>query len=86
MSTAEGFYPLTGVKDLTLDISLARGVTSLDNAITSVLGPAPSAKVVSVLGVSQSAIIASMEMPKLLAEGYNSSNAFFTLIAGLRRC
>jgi len=80
VSTAEGLYPFTGVKDLTLDISLARGVTALDNAITSVLGPAPSAKVVSVFGVSQSAIIASMEMPKLLAEGYSSSNAFFTLI------
>jgi PE-PPE domain/PE family len=78
--TAEGLYPIFGVKDLTLDISLARGVTTLDNAITSVLGPAPSAKVVSVFGVSQSAIIASMEMPKLLAEGYNSSNAFFTLV------
>ena len=80
VSTAEGLYPFTGAKDLTLDISLARGVTELNNAITSVLGPAPSAKVVSVFGVSQSAIIASMEMPKLLAEGYNSSNAFFTLV------
>jgi hypothetical protein len=80
VSTAEGLYPFTGVKDLTLDTSLARGVTQLDNAITAVLGPAPSAKVVSVFGVSQSAIIASMEMPKLLAEGYNSTNAFFTLI------
>ncbi len=80
VSTAEGLYPIFGVKDLTLDVSLARGVTELNNAITSVLGPAPSAKVVSVFGVSQSAIIASMEMPKLLAEGYNSSNAFFTLV------
>jgi hypothetical protein len=80
VSTAEGLYPFTGVKDLTLDISLARGVTTLDNAITAVLGPAPSTKVVSVGGVSQSAIIASMEMPRLLAEGYNSSNAFFTLV------
>ncbi|OBI11699.1 hypothetical protein A5712_09280 [Mycobacterium sp. E2327] len=79
VSTAEGLYPIFGTKDLTLDISLARGVGALDVAITSVLGPAPSAKVVSVFGVSQSAIIASMEMPKLLAEGYNSSNAFFTL-------
>jgi hypothetical protein len=78
--TAEGLYPIFGVKDLTLDVSLGRGVTALDNAITSVLGAAPSAKVVSVFGVSQSAIIASMEMPKLLAEGYNSSNAFFTLV------
>ncbi len=80
VTTAEGLYPYTGVKDLTLDISLARGVTSLNNAITAVLGPAPSAKVVSVLGYSQSSIIASLEMPKLLAQGYNSSNAFFTLL------
>ncbi|SPM29521.1 PE-PPE domain-containing protein [Mycobacterium terramassiliense] len=80
VTTAEGLYPFTGVKDLTLDISLARGVTSLNNAITGVLGPAPSAKVVSVLGYSQSSIIASMEMPKLLAQGYNSSNAYFTLL------
>jgi hypothetical protein len=80
VTTAEGLYPFTGVKDLTLDISLARGVTSLDNAITGVLGAAPSAKVVSVLGYSQSSIIASMEMPKLLSEGYHSSNAFFTLL------
>jgi PE-PPE domain len=36
--------------------------------------------VVSVLGYSQSAILASMEMPNLLAQGYNSSNAFFTLL------
>lgn len=82
VTTAEGLYPFTGVKDLMLDISLARGVTALNNAITAVLGPAGPAntKVVSVLGYSQSAIIASMEMPKLLAEGYNSSNAFFTLL------
>jgi hypothetical protein len=80
VSTAEGLYPFTGVKDLTLDISLARGVTELNNAITAVLGPAPSAKVVSVLGYSQSSIISSLEMPKLLAEGYNPSNAFFTLL------
>ncbi|OBF43665.1 hypothetical protein A5787_14415 [Mycobacterium sp. 852002-50816_SCH5313054-b] len=80
VTTAEGLYPFTGVKDLTLDISLARGVTSLNNAITGVLGPAPSAKVVSVLGYSQSSIIASMEMPNLLAQGYHSSNAFFTLL------
>ncbi|MCV7090639.1 PE-PPE domain-containing protein [Mycobacterium interjectum] len=80
VTTAEGLYPFTGVKDLTLDISLARGVTSLNNAITGVLGVAPSAKVVSVLGYSQSSIIASLEMPKLLAQGYTSSNAYFTLL------
>ena len=83
VSTAGGFYPFTGVKDLTLDQSLARGVIELDNAIVAVLGPAPSAGSVSVLGYSQSAITASMEMPKLLAEGYHggvASNAYFTLV------
>ncbi|BBZ50074.1 PE-PPE domain-containing protein [Mycobacterium heidelbergense] len=80
VSTAEGLYPFTGVKDLTLDISLARGVTELNNAVIAALGTAPTANVVSILGYSQSSIIASLEMPKLLAEGYNSSNAFFTLL------
>jgi hypothetical protein len=83
VSTPEGLYPFTGVKDLTLDISLARGVTFLNNAIVSVLGPAPSANSVSVLGYSQSAIIASLEMPNLLAAGYHGgagSNAYFTLL------
>ena len=78
--TPEGLYPLTGVKDLTLNISLARGVTILDNAIRGVLGPDPSTKSVSVFGYSQSAVLSSLEMPKLLAEGYNPTNATFTLI------
>jgi hypothetical protein len=38
VTTAEGLYPFTGTKDLTLDISLARGVASLNNYITGVLG------------------------------------------------
>lgn len=80
LSTPEGLYPFTGVKDLTLDISLARGVTILDNAIKGVLGTGPTSNSVAVLGYSQSAILASMEMPKLLAEGYTKANAFFTLI------
>jgi hypothetical protein len=80
VSTAEGLYPFTGVKDLTLDISLARGVTELNNAIVTVLGPAPSANTVAVLGYSQSSIIASLEMPKLLAEGYTPANVNFTLL------
>jgi PE-PPE domain/PE family len=77
VTTAEGLYPLTGVKDLTLDISLARGVISLDNAIN--LAIHPGAGSIAVFGVSQSAIIASMEMPKLLAEGFQPSQISFTL-------
>lgn len=80
VSTAEGLYPFTGIKDLTLNISLARGVTELNNAILQQLGPSPSTNSVVVLGYSQSAILASLEMPKLLAEGYTSSNASFVLV------
>lgn len=84
VSTAEGLFPYTGVKDLTLDISLARGVTELDNAIN--LAIHPGAGTAAILGRSQSSIIASLEMPKLLAEGFiGSSNPatnqlFFTLL------
>jgi hypothetical protein len=79
VSTAEGFYPFTGVKDLTLDISLARGVTSLDNAINLAIHPGTNQSI-AVVGVSQSAIIASMEMPKLLAEGFQPSQINFILV------
>ena len=71
MSTNEGLYPVSGVKDLTLDVSVARGVTELDNAINLAITPG-SGNAVSVFGYSQSAIIASEEMPKLLAEGFTN--------------
>ena len=78
MTTAEGLYPFTGVKDLTLDISLARGVISLDNAINLAISPGTNQSI-AVFGISQSAIIASLEMPKLLAEGFQPSQISFTL-------
>ena len=80
ITTPAGSYPTTGVKDLTLGISTARGLTIADNVITGVLGGAPSSNVVSIFGYSQSAVIATMEMPKLLAHGYNSNNAFFCMV------
>jgi hypothetical protein len=85
VTTAEGLYPITGVKDLTLDISLARGVTALDNQINLAIHPGTNQSV-SVLGYSQSSIVASMEMPQLLAEGFTNGTggspvqAFFTLL------
>lgn len=79
VSTPEGLYPFTGVKDLTLDISLARGVTQLNNAIMQAISPGGTGSI-AVLGYSQSAVIASLEMPKLLAEGYNPAQVFFTLL------
>jgi hypothetical protein len=78
VTTAEGLYPFTGTKDLTLDISLARGVTALNNAIN--LQIAPGTGTVAVLGYSQSAIISSMIMPQLLAQHYLPTQINFTLL------
>jgi hypothetical protein len=77
VSTPEGLYPQSGVTDLTLDISLARGVTQLDNAINLAIHPGTGS--VAVFGISQSAIIASLEMPKLLAEGFTPGQVSFAL-------
>jgi PE-PPE domain/PE family len=80
VATPEGLYPFTGVKDLTLDISLARGVIQLNNAITQAIAPGATGNPLAVLAYSQSAIIASLEMPKLLAQGYSPSQLIFTLL------
>ncbi|MFY2861827.1 PE-PPE domain-containing protein, partial [Mycobacterium sp. THU-M104] len=82
VSTAEGLYPFTGVKDLTLNISLARGVTELDNAIKAQI-PDPSTYTgspLSILGYSQSSTLASMSMPILKADGYLPNQLNFTLL------
>jgi hypothetical protein len=62
INTPEGLYPLTGIRDLTLDVSVARGVTILNNAIQSYATPGNT---INVFGYSQSAVIASMEMQAL---------------------
>jgi PE-PPE domain/PE family len=72
VSTAEGLYPVSGVKDLTLDVSLARGLIQLDNAINATITPGAGGGSIAVFGVSQSSILASLEMPKLLAEGFTN--------------
>jgi PE-PPE domain/PE family len=78
VTTAEGLYPFTGTKDLTLDISLARGVTALNNAINLQITPGNGS--VAVLGYSQSSIISSMIMPQLLAQHYLPTQINFTLL------
>jgi PE-PPE domain/PE family len=83
VSTPEGLYPFTGVKDLTLDISLARGVTQLENAINLAIQPGANGGSIAVLGYSQSAIIASMAMPQLLAQGYSPDQINFTLLGDI---
>jgi hypothetical protein len=68
--TPEAFYPLTGVKDLIPNVSVARGVTILDGAIRQQLSAGNN---VAVLGFSQSSIIASLEMANLDPSGTPSS-------------
>lgn len=65
--TPEELYPITGVRSLTLNQSVAQGLTIMDNAIQSQLAiPGNS---LTIFGYSQSAIIASLEMQKLAAMG-----------------
>jgi PE-PPE domain len=62
--TPEGFYPFTGFKSLTFDVSVAQGVQILDNAIKNTLAANPSGSV-AVFGTSQSADISLLEMENL---------------------
>ncbi len=80
LSTPNGLYPFSGVKDLTLDASVARGVTVLNNAILQQLTALPPGSSIAVSGFSQSAIEASLEMPKLLAQGVTNSQVSFVLL------
>jgi hypothetical protein len=78
VTTAEGAYIFTGTKDLTYDISLARGVTSLNTQIAQSF--AAGATSLGVFGYSQGAQVASLAMPQL-ATIYSPSQLSFTLIA-----
>ncbi|UVO10653.1 PE-PPE domain-containing protein [Mycobacterium sp. SVM_VP21] len=62
--TPEGLYPMTGVKSLVLDQSVAQGVQILDATIKERLALGHDLVVV---GGSQSSTIASLEMRNLLA-------------------
>ena len=70
--TPGGFYPLTGVKSLTVDVSVAQGVQILDSAIKNTLAANPSGSV-AVFGASESAIISSLEMENLANPVLNPS-------------
>lgn len=79
LTTPEGLYPFTGVKDLTLDTSVARGVAALTSAIQQQLA-IPGINSVVVSGYSQGAIVASLAMPQLVAEHVPSSAVDFVLL------
>ncbi|ORW95361.1 PE family protein [Mycobacterium sp. IEC1808] len=61
--TPEQLYPLTGVKSMTLDASVQEGVTILDNQLYNSIHN--QGQTVTVFGISQSAIISSLEMQNL---------------------
>lgn len=61
--TPEQLYPLTGVRSMTLNASVQEGVTILDNTLyDSIIG---QGKTITVFGISQSAIISSLEMQNI---------------------
>lgn len=81
LNTPEGLYPLTAIKDLTLQVSVDRGVEILDNALFGPTGLLAQGKSVAVLGYSQSAAIASLELRNLIAAGSpNTADISFTLL------
>ena len=76
LTTPEDLSPLDG--SLTFDESVSQGITDLNNAISADLNGGAS---VGVLGVSQSAVIASEEMAALDPSGTPSDlPAFFILL------
>jgi hypothetical protein len=70
LSMPAGEYPDSGIKDLMQNVSIARGVTTLNNAIQQQLA---AGNTVNVLGYSQGANIASLEMQLLDPAGTPSS-------------
>jgi hypothetical protein len=62
--TPEGLYPITGVKSLEFDPSVAQGITILNDTINKQIAEGNNLVVV---GSSQSAVIAGREMQNLLA-------------------
>jgi PE-PPE domain/PE family len=78
LTTPEQLYPITGVKSLTLGQSVSQGVTILNNAILQAYDHGINH--INVFGYSQSAVIASLEMPKLVAAGIPSADVSFVLI------
>jgi hypothetical protein len=73
LTTPEQFYPVTGVSQETLATSVSQGVQILDKEISPILsagGP------VDVFGISQSAVIASLEMNQLEVTDPNADATF----------
>jgi PE-PPE domain/PE family len=70
LSLPAGEYPDSGIKDLMQDISISRGVTILNNAIQQQLA---AGQTINVVGYSQGANIATIEMQMLDPAGTPSA-------------
>jgi hypothetical protein len=79
LSMPAGEYPDSGIKDLQQNISIARGVTILNNAIQQQLA---AGNTVNVVGYSQGANIASLEMIALDPSGTPSSTPMNFVLLG----
>jgi PE-PPE domain len=73
LTTPEQFYPVTGTDQETLATSVSQGVQILNNEISPILSSGGS---VDVFGISQSAVIASLEMEQLEATDPNADATF----------
>ena len=78
LTTPEQLFPITGLRSMTLDQSVRQGLTILNKAIFQAYdsGITP----INVFGYSQSAVIASLEMQKLIAAGVPSTDVNFVLV------
>jgi hypothetical protein len=78
LTTPEQLFPITGLRSMTLDQSVRQGLAILNKAIFQAYdnGITP----INVFGYSQSAVIASLEMQKLLAAGIPSTDVNFVLV------
>jgi PE-PPE domain-containing protein/PE family protein len=79
LSMPAGEYPDSGIKDLQQNVSIARGVTSLNSAIQQQLA---AGNTVNVLGYSQGANIATLEMQALDPSGTPSSLPIHFVLIG----
>jgi hypothetical protein len=80
--TPEGFYPVTGVKSLTVNASEAQGQQILDSAIQNQIasGQVDAANPVVVSGYSQSSGISGLVMQQLATQGVPSDDVHFVLV------
>jgi hypothetical protein len=80
--TPEGFYPVTGVKSLTVNASEAQGEQIIEHTVQSQIagGHVDAANPVVFFGYSQSSAISSLVMPQLADEGVPSDDVHFVLV------